>query len=66
MSNLYSVQMASGYAKLLGALLALIGVEVADNELVTVIGVLMTIASTLVAMYDRHAKGDIKITGKRK
>ena len=58
--------MASGYAKLLGAALALVGVEVAQDDLVTSIGVLITVASTLVAMYDRHSKGDITVLGKRK
>lgn len=66
MQNLFSVQMTSGYAKLLGAALALVGVEIAQDDLVTAIGVFVTVASTLVGMYDRHSKGDVTLLGKRK
>jgi UDP-N-acetylmuramyl pentapeptide phosphotransferase/UDP-N-acetylglucosamine-1-phosphate transferase len=58
--------MTSGYAKLLGAALALVGVEIAQDELVTAIGVFVTIASTIVSLWDRYSKGDVTLLGKRK
>lgn len=58
--------MAANIAKVLGFVLTLVGVEVAEDELVTAIGGVMFLASVGVSVYDRYSKGDIHWFGKRK
>ena len=62
----FSLTYVGLYVSLLGALLKLIGVEIATEELTEVVTTLLTFAGLLVAGVGRWKRGDVSVVGVKK
>lgn len=63
---MYSIQYTTSIAAIIGAILALIGVNVPQDDLITWVGTTVVIISAVIAMIDRFKKGNITLLGRRK
>lgn len=62
----YSVQYTTSIATLVGAFLALIGVNIDQAQLASWVGTTIVIVSGIIALIDRFKKNDITLLGRRK
>lgn len=65
----YSVTQGANYVALAGMaviVLKFFGVEVAEEQIVTIIAGLATLAGLITSIINRHSKGDITVLGVKK
>jgi len=66
MNNIFSLTQAGVYAAAIGALLNIFNVNIATEEVQSLIEAIFTIGGLIIAWYGRYRKGDITVLGLRR